>query len=167
MKKVLVVSLCKYELHESEFVRPVLNILIDNCINYSLKNYKDINSNLVEDFDKIILCGTGLLDNDFLNNLNNFNWILNYNGDILGICAGMQILGLVYGGNLKKKTEIGFYSEEFNFNFLGLIGKKKFIIYIIIIFVIGKKLVLKFIQLQISLKQLNVILFMGFYFILK
>ncbi len=125
MKKVLVVSLCKYELHESEFVRPVLNILIDNCINYSFKNYKDINSDLVEYFDKIILCGTGLLDNDFLNNLNNFNWILNYNGDILGICAGMQILGLVYGGNLKKKTEIGFYSEEFNFNFLGLTGKKE------------------------------------------
>ena len=65
MKKVLVVSLCKYELHESEFVRPILNILIDNCINYSFKNYKDINSDLVEYFDKIILCGTGLLDNDF------------------------------------------------------------------------------------------------------
>lgn len=125
MKKVLVISLCKYKLHESEFVRPVLDILMENKINYSLKFYKDLNFSLIKDFDKIIICGTSLLDNDFLENLNYFDWILNYGGKILGICAGMQVLGEIYGGVLKKKNEIGFYFEEFKSDFLGLIGKQE------------------------------------------
>jgi GMP synthase (glutamine-hydrolysing) len=37
----------------------------------------------------------------------------------------MQIVGRVFDGKLKKKTEIGFYSEDFKKEFLGLKGKKE------------------------------------------
>ena len=42
---------------------------------------------------------------------------------ILGICAGMQIIGMLFGGKIKRKTEIGFYNEHFS-GFLGLEGRK-------------------------------------------
>jgi GMP synthase-like glutamine amidotransferase len=43
----------------------------------------------------------------------------------LGICAGMQIIGMVFGGKVKSKVEIGFYKENFSHNFLGLVGEKE------------------------------------------
>ena len=44
---------------------------------------------------------------------------------ILGVCGGMQIIGKLFGGKLKKKTEIGYYKENFNKNFFGLIGESE------------------------------------------
>ena len=43
----------------------------------------------------------------------------------MGICGGMQIIGLVFGGRLKKKTEIGFYYEDFKKEFLGLFREQE------------------------------------------
>ena len=40
------------------------------------------------------------------------------------ILAGMQIIGIVYGGTLKSTTEIGFYKECFR-DFLGLTGEQE------------------------------------------
>jgi GMP synthase-like glutamine amidotransferase len=77
----------------------------------------------VQKYDRIIICGTSLTDNEFLDNLELFSWIDTCNIPVLGICAGMQIIGLLYGGTLQKHTEIGFYLEEFVDSFLSLEGK--------------------------------------------
>jgi len=50
----------------------------------------------------------------------------------LGICAGMQIIGLLYGSRLKKNTEIGQIRIKFQKEFLGLIREIMFIPFIII-----------------------------------
>jgi GMP synthase (glutamine-hydrolysing) len=66
-----------------------------------------------------------LKDNEFLKDVKKFEWIKTFDKPILGICAGMQIIGVLFGGKIKKKTEIGFYSEIFENEFLGLKGKQE------------------------------------------
>lgn len=119
---ILVVNICKEKLHYHEFVKPILDILKKD-IKYSVKGYKDITNKDLENADKVVICGTSLQDNDFMDHVEQFKWILEFDKPILGICGGMQVIGKVFGGKLKRKTEIGFYSEDFRKNFLGLSGK--------------------------------------------
>lgn len=119
---ILIINICKEKLHYYEFVKPILDIL-EKKVKYSVKRYKDITNKDLENADKVILCGTSLQDNEFMNDTEQFRWILKFEKPILGICGGMQIIGKLFGGELKIKPEIGFYSEDFRKNFLGLSGK--------------------------------------------
>jgi GMP synthase (glutamine-hydrolysing) len=124
MKKILIISVCKENLHEFEFVNPILDILRKGFI-VEVKNYLEIKKKDIEDIDKIIICGTSLQDNRFIDDLDKFEFLKDFSGSIFGICSGMQILGLLFGGKLKKRTEIGFYEEDFKKDFLGLEGKQE------------------------------------------
>ena len=121
-ENLLIINICKEKLHYYEFVKPIENILINNHINYFVKYYKNLNKKDLNKFSKIIICGTSLLDNEFIDNknINKFKWLLEINKPILGICGGMEIIGKVFGRKLKRKTEIGFYKEKFYKSFLGL-----------------------------------------------
>jgi GMP synthase (glutamine-hydrolysing) len=55
----------------------------------------------------IILCGTALQDNVFAGKVQEFLWLRDLRVPVLGICAGMQALCLVYGGALRPASEIG------------------------------------------------------------
>ena len=120
---ILIVNVCKEKLHYLEFVKPIEDILVKNNIKFKAKYYKKISKGDLK-VDKIIICGTSLQDDDYLNNIGKFDWIKGFKKPVLGICAGMQIIGLVLGCKLKKKIEIGFYHEEFN-EFLGINGKQE------------------------------------------
>ncbi len=120
---ILIINVCKEKLHYCEFVKPVEEILKNNKIPFFTRNYKELNAKDLEIADKIIICGTSLKDFEYLKNLDRFQWIKNFNKPILGICAGMQIISMIFGGKIKKETEIGFYHEEFVKEFLSLIGK--------------------------------------------
>jgi len=120
---ILLISTCSEKLHELEFVKPIEQILSEGKINFFTKHYSEIADADLKKADKIIICGTSLKDNKFLKNIKKFSWIKNYSKPILGICAGMQIISLMFGGKLKTKTEIGFYEETFTKEFLSLIGK--------------------------------------------
>ena len=135
---ILLISTCTEKFHELEFVKPIEKILSENKISFFMKHYSQLTDNDLKKANKIIICGTSLKDNQFLNHINKFNWIRNYNKPLLGICAGMQIISLVYElerqvkkldikNNLnhviKTKTEIGFYKEDFKKEFLSLIGE--------------------------------------------
>jgi len=84
-------------------------------------------------FDKIILGGTPLKEFNYLNHLDKFEWIKNTKKPILGICAGCQIIGKIFGADLIYSKEIGMIEiskikenilfEETNFNAYSLHNK--------------------------------------------
>ena len=125
MKNVLIINICKEDLHYYEFVKPIEDIINSINVKYFTRNYKKINKKDLEKASHIIICGTSLKDNEFIEDLDKFKWILNFDKPVLGICGGMQIIGLIFGGKLKKKTEIGFYEEKFVKKFLNLENVEK------------------------------------------
>lgn len=125
MNKILIINICKERLHYFEFVKPLEDILKKNNIKYFTIHYKKLRKKDLEKTSKIIICGTSLKDNEFTENINKFLWIKNIKKSILGICGGMQLIGLEFKGRLKKRTEIGFYKENFKIDFLGLNGENE------------------------------------------
>ncbi|MFA5992841.1 MAG: hypothetical protein WC796_03995 [Candidatus Pacearchaeota archaeon] len=119
---ILIISTCKNSLHELEFVRPIESILMENNISFLTKHYTNINKSDLTKAEKIIISGTSLADNDFLKkeNLAKFNWIKTTNKPVLGICAGAEIVGLIFNSQLKEKKQIGLINVQFNNDFLSL-----------------------------------------------
>jgi GMP synthase-like glutamine amidotransferase len=122
---ILIINVCKEKLHYFEFMKPIEKILSDNKIKFKSKHYGEIKEDDMKSFDKIIICGTSLKDNQFLNNIDKFSWIKKTDKKILGICAGMQIISIIFGGKIKKHNEIGFFHENFENQFLGLTGEQE------------------------------------------
>jgi len=127
MEKILLINICKEKLHYYEFVKPIENILRKENKEFFIKNYKDVQQKDLEECSKVIICGTSLKDNEFLDSVNRrfWNWIKDFSKPLLGICGGMQIIGLIFGGRFGQKTEIGFYKEHFEANFLGLFEQQE------------------------------------------
>ncbi len=122
---ILLISTCKEKLHELEFVKPIENILKENKIKFFTRHYLKLKKGDFANAKKIIICGTSLEDNKFLNYINSFRWIAESKKPVLGICAGMQIIGIIFGSKIKSKTEIGFYKENFKREFLSLKGEQE------------------------------------------
>lgn len=121
---ILIVDICKEPLHYLEFVKPIEKIVFKRE-KFLTKHYNKLTEKDLRRADRIIICGTSLKDNNFLKDIKKFRWIKEYKKPILGICAGMQIISLVYGARLKKETEIGFYREQFKETFLNIFGEQK------------------------------------------
>ncbi len=119
---ILLINVCKEKLHYFEFVKPVEEIIGKD---FFVKHYSKVDESDLRKADKVIICGTSLKDNQFVKDLKKFEWIRNYRKPILGICAGMQVISLIYGAKLKKETEIGFYKEKFAYEFLGMSSEKE------------------------------------------
>lgn len=127
---ILIVNVCKEKLHYFEFVKPIENILKENDVDFFMKHYLKLTEKDLVKADKIIICGTSLKDNVFVDNIEKFRWIKNFEKPLLGICAGMQIIGLIHGGKLESylalcrhdsgEPEIGYFYENFYKEFLGV-----------------------------------------------
>lgn len=122
---ILLISTCKNKLHEYEFVKPIENTLPNSKFRFKTKHYKDLSKKDLDEANRIIICGTSLLDNEFAKDLESFRWIKNTEKPVLGICAGAQIISQVFGAEIKKKTEIGFFKENFKKEFLGITGENE------------------------------------------
>lgn len=122
---ILIISTCNYKLHELEFVKPIENILEKLNVKFSIKHYKELEEGDFKNADKIIICGTSLKDNQFMKDINYFRFVEDCKKPLLGICAGMQIISLIFSGEEGNKTEIGFYKEDFTKEFLGLKGEQE------------------------------------------
>lgn len=119
-RMILLVNVCKEKLHYFEFVKPIEDILCGMNLKFFTKHYSEMGEKDLEKAEGIIICGTSLKDNDFMRDVERFSWIRKTEKPVLGICAGMQIISFIFGGKIKKKSEIGFCKEEFEKPFLGL-----------------------------------------------
>jgi GMP synthase (glutamine-hydrolysing) len=106
--KCVIVNLCEREssMHYDEFVLPVINVVKKIC-EFEVIHYKDLSEEKVNEFDKVILCGTALIDYEYLENLEKFDWIKNTSKHILGICSGMQVIGKIFNCDLIDSQDIG------------------------------------------------------------
>jgi GMP synthase-like glutamine amidotransferase len=89
-----------------EFVLPILLVAQehDQCM---VKHYLEVTRKDLDDASNIILSGTPLKDNATLQQPEKFNWLKNTDKPVLGVCAGMQTLGVVFGLKLTRCLQIG------------------------------------------------------------
>ena len=115
----LIIKLMKDELYFLEFIKPIVEIIKNlktkktKCIYFKNLKQKDF-----DESSRIIIPGTYLKDFEYINNIDEFKWIKNYNKQILGICSGMQIISKIYGSELIDDKEIGVVELSYKKNLL-------------------------------------------------
>ncbi|MFZ2471518.1 MAG: diphthine--ammonia ligase [Methanothrix sp.] len=113
-KEILLVDLCfeKDSLSRHEFVYPIRDTLQKLGFLCNILHYTEVKPPHLANHDKIILCGTALMDNVYAEHLELFSWIMDFKKPILGICAGMQVISAVYGGSIVPNRAIGLEEIE-------------------------------------------------------
>jgi len=108
---MLIIDLCwkKDSLSSLEFVNPVKRIVEGEHQPFIIKHFLELNEKDLVAADKIIMCGTALKDNEFRKHLSRFSWLRKHDKPVLGICAGMQIIGLIYGTRMFDCKELGMW----------------------------------------------------------
>jgi GMP synthase (glutamine-hydrolysing) len=106
---ILLLDLCyeKNTLSKYEFVNPVADTLRKAGARFETLHWTEIAEEEPEKYDKIILCGTALKDNTYADRIEMFSWLMQYDMPVLGICAGMQVISVVFGGAIVPKPAIG------------------------------------------------------------
>jgi GMP synthase (glutamine-hydrolysing) len=89
-----------------EFVLPIITI-IKNIQEYEVKHYSEVGQTDTDNCTGIVLSGTALREKETLKHVEDFAWIKECEKPILGICAGMQTIGLVFDSTLTECLEIG------------------------------------------------------------
>jgi GMP synthase-like glutamine amidotransferase len=90
----------------NEFVASIVSVVapLEEC---EVKHFLDIKPQELKCYSKIVLSGTALKDHATLKQLEKFNWLKTSDKPVLGICAGMQTISLVFGDPLTKCLQIG------------------------------------------------------------
>jgi len=106
---ILLIDLsCKARsLSHNEFVSPVARIVERAGQEWHEAHFSELTSDDFKEVKGIILCGTALKDNLFATHVQEFSWLRTIPVPVLGICAGMQVLCLVFGGTIRPGYEIG------------------------------------------------------------
>ena len=103
---ILIISTCSEKLSEREFVTPISKIVGE--YKYKISHYTECTEENINEFEKILICGTSLQDNLYQKDIGKFKRILtNFEKPILGICSGMQIVCTIFEDKIIKNLEIG------------------------------------------------------------
>ena len=97
---ISIISTCSERLSENEFVSPLVRIA-KKFGPVKVTSYKD---GLIK-ADAYIISGTALADFDYENYVENFSDLKEKN--VLGICAGYQIMMSLFGEHLEERKYIG------------------------------------------------------------
>lgn len=106
-----------------EYVKPIEEIIKKSEMSFKTVHYSELekkseSSNNSEEYSGlqnfllkkatgIILCGTALKDNEFLKKTEIFQFLRYTDIPVLGICAGLQVIAKLFGGNLIENKKIG------------------------------------------------------------
>lgn len=120
---LLIINICKEKLHYFEFVKPIEYILSRKKVKFFTRHYSELKDSDIRKADKIIITGTSLRDNEFIEHLDKFQWIKSFDKPLFGICGGAHIIGLILGYKLKRKEEIGLKKLILKKEFLGAKGE--------------------------------------------
>ncbi len=93
-------SLSRYE-----FVDPIAAALHRAGVDVAVSHYSQIHT--LPPCDGVILCGTALKDNAYLDNVDSFSWVPSCTVPVLGICAGMNVIASLHGAHVVHRPEIG------------------------------------------------------------
>jgi len=112
--KILLVDLCAApnSLFECEFVYPIRAALKEYGYGSDILHYSMLTPQAIDSYEKIILCGTPLKDDGYLCHLDHLYWIRDCRKPLMGICAGMQVISVIYGGCILPCPAIGLMEIE-------------------------------------------------------
>jgi len=105
----LVIDMCSRDLSRSEFVQPIATIVGKGA---RVKHHSEVEPEEVRADRAVIICGTALADDHYLEHMDRFDWLARTSTPVLGICAGMQVLALQNGARLVDCMEVGMTSIE-------------------------------------------------------
>jgi GMP synthase (glutamine-hydrolysing) len=100
---ILIVDMNCTTLGFYEFVLPICDI-VGPAKEYVIQHYTEIDTT---GYQKIILSGAALKDTGYLEHIELFEWVKTCDVPVLGICAGMQVISLVFDSRLRTCQEIG------------------------------------------------------------
>lgn len=111
---ILLVDLCyeKDALSKYEFVLPIANVLRRAKAPHEVVHYTELSTDQLDQSEKIILCGNALKDNAYCEQIDRFSWMRRCKKPMLGICAGMQVIGSAFGGEIIPMPAIGLEKIE-------------------------------------------------------
>ncbi len=89
-----------------EFVLPIIEVVKSLDV-WTVKHYLEVTSEDLDRYNAVVLSGTPLKDTATLDQPEKFQWLKKTDTPVLGICAGMETIGVVYGMALKSCLEIG------------------------------------------------------------
>jgi GMP synthase-like glutamine amidotransferase len=95
-----------------EFVAPVGHIVRHEGHPTRIGHYTHLSRQDIASADGAILCGTAMKDFGYLGEVERFAWLLSFPCPVLGICAGMQVLVQVYGGDVHPRVGIGMAGQQ-------------------------------------------------------
>jgi GMP synthase-like glutamine amidotransferase len=95
-----------------EFVAPVERLVRKEEVPIRIRHYTGLSQPDIRSADGVILCGTALKDFGYLEALGRFSWLPSFPSPVLGICAGMQVLVRVYGGDVHLAPGIGMAEQQ-------------------------------------------------------
>jgi GMP synthase-like glutamine amidotransferase len=99
-------------LSADEFVSPVERIVHREGYHPLARHYGEITGEELESSGGVILCGTALADCGYLDRPDLFAWLPAFPRPVLGICAGMQVIARLFGGDVSPGVGIGMTGQE-------------------------------------------------------
>ncbi len=89
-----------------DFTSPIIRLLDRLCVDHDIAQYSDLHDmDINGKYDRIILSASPMGDDIVDDHLPFYNWVESYGKPIFGICAGHQIIGKLYGSELRRGTE--------------------------------------------------------------